>query len=309
MLDILFSKGDDELARVFVGELAGGRKVELVESVQPPIPREKKWVLIVSTLAGCPVRCPMCDAGGRYEGRLSAEEIFAQIDFLIRRRYPDGRVPVEKFKIQFARMGDPAFNPAVLDVLRELPVRYQVPGLLPSVSTVAPLRAEAFFEELLEVKRELYAGDRLQMQFSLHTTDEEARRRLVPTKTWSFARMAEYGRRFHQPGDRKITLNFATPRGFPLDAERLRGVFSPDFFAVKLTPVNPTFASLRSGLEGVFDPAHPEGSAAVVEQFRRAGFETILSIGEVRENEIGSNCGMYVSAASTSVRPQAETSP
>jgi len=32
----------------------------------------------------------------------------------------------------------------------------------------------------------------------------------------------------------------------------------------------------------------------LVERFEGLGYETILSIGEVRENAIGSNCGMYV---------------
>ena len=35
--------------------------------------------------------------------------------------------------------------------------------------------------------------------------------------------------------------------------------------------------------------------ASKAEALREAGYETILSIGEVRENRIGSNCGMYAS--------------
>ena len=54
---VVRTTGDDDLARVFVAELADGAHVEFVESVQPPVPREEKWVLIVSTLKGCPVGC------------------------------------------------------------------------------------------------------------------------------------------------------------------------------------------------------------------------------------------------------------
>ena len=294
MLRVVETRGDEDLARVFVARLADGALIEFAESVQPPVPREEKWVLIVSTLKGCPVSCPICDAGGEYQGKLSAEEILGQIQLLVRRRYPDGKVPVPKLKIQFARMGDPAFNDAVLEVLRALPLSLAAPGLMPCISTIAPSGREAFFAELAALKRDLYPGGRFQMQFSVHTTDEEARWRLVPARTWSFAEMAGYGGSFFEPGDRKVTLNFAPAVGFPLDPDRLLDLFSPEVFAVKLTPINPTFASRRAGLVGLLDPSDPAACEGIAAGFRRAGYETILSIGELAENCIGSNCGMCV---------------
>jgi len=182
MLSVIRSQGNPELATVFVGRLADGACIEWVESVQPPVPRSEKWVLIVSTLRGCPVRCAMCDAGERYSGRLSKEEILAQIDHLVRWRFPDGKVPVRRLKIQFARMGDPAFNHAVLEVLAYLPSRFSAPQLMPCISTIAPAGCNSFFDELLSIKNQWYQGN-FQMQFSLHTTDEEARRRLIPAPT------------------------------------------------------------------------------------------------------------------------------
>jgi 23S rRNA (adenine2503-C2)-methyltransferase len=292
--DVVRTTGDDRLARVFVAELDGGTHVEFVESVQPPVPREQKWVLIVSTAKGCPVGCPICDAGGDYRGPLSVGQILAQIEHLVRRRHPDGRVPTPKLKIQFARMGDPALNDAVLEVLEVLPRRLELPGLMPCLSTVAPRGRDAFFARLLRIKQELYPAGRFQMQFSVHTTSAAARRRLVPIPTWSLADMAAYGDRFFAPGDRKVTLNFAPARGLPLEPKRLTALFSPDRFAVKLTPINPTAAAARSGLVGLVDPADEAGCRELVRRFEAAGYDTILSIGDLRENAIGSNCGMHV---------------
>ena len=119
-MKIIASTGRDDVATVYIAEMAGERLIEFVESVQPPIPREVKWVLLVSTMYGCPVGCMMCDAGGYYQGKPTREEIFEQIDFLVYKRYPDGNVPTEQFKIQFARMGEPSLNQNVLDVLEEL---------------------------------------------------------------------------------------------------------------------------------------------------------------------------------------------
>jgi 23S rRNA (adenine2503-C2)-methyltransferase len=290
-MELIASSGKDDLARVYLARGEAGRHVEFVESLQPPLPREKKWVLIVSCLYGCPFACPICDAGGEYRGPLSRKEIEFQIDYLVARRFPGGVIPCEKFKIQFARMGEPALNPAVLDVIAALPGRLRAPGLLLSLSTIAPSGCEDFFQRLLAVKAGFRPGT-FQFQFSLHTSDEKRRRELVPARTWSFAAMADYGRGFYRPGDRKITLNFALPAGFPLRADQLLPHFDPALFLVKITPVNPTLRALASGLRSVFFPGG--GDEALVGELRRAGYEVLVSLGETEENAIGSNCGQFL---------------
>jgi 23S rRNA (adenine2503-C2)-methyltransferase len=283
--------GSDEVARVYIAEAEGGRHVEFVESVEPPLPRSEKWVLIVSTLFGCPGGCRFCDAGGSYEGKLTRDEILFQTDYMIDRRYPDREVPAKKFKVQLARMGEPTLNDAVLEVLEELPKRYGAPGLMPALSTIAPRGREAFFERLLELNRDLYSG-RFQLQFSLHTTDTEKRDWLLPPKKWTFEEIASYGERFYFDGGRKVTLNFALADGMPLDAAALFRHFDPSKFLVKMTPVNPTCEADRSGISSFITPGvEPE---AVTAPLRDAGYEVIVSIGELEENHIGSNCGQFI---------------
>jgi len=302
---IVGQRGESDLATVYIAELKDGQLIEFVESMQPPLPQNEKWILIVSTLKGCPVNCPICDAGISYSGKLSFAEIIGQIDYMVRNRYNDGKVPVSKFKIQFARMGDPAFNPAVLDVLQELPFIYDAPGLLPSISTIAPRGCDYFWEKLTAVKKKLYTEGRFQMQFSIHTSSEEARSELVPCNTWSFAEMSEWGEDFYSSGDRKISLNFAAVRGYPVDPAVIADLFSPEYFMIKLTPVNPTHSSRNRGLTGIIDPDCPETADELVSGFKNAGFDTILSIGETRENRIGSNCGMYVGHLSSNPEEKA----
>ncbi len=304
-MKIVGQRGESDLATVYIGELEDGELIEFVESVQPPIPQSEKWVLIVSTLKGCPVNCPICDAGTSYAGKLSFGEIIGQIDYMVRKRYSDGRIPVSKFKIQFARMGDPVFNTAVLDVLSELPFVYDAPGLLPSISTIAPRGCDDFWGKLTEVKNRLYGNGKFQMQFSIHTSSEDARRELVPCSTLSFAEMSKWGGEFFSPGDRKISLNFAAVRGYPVDPAVIADHFSPECFMIKLTPVNPTHSSVSSGLVGVIDPDFPETADELVDGFQNEGFDTILSIGETRENRIGSNCGMYVGRLSSNPEEKA----
>ena len=293
-MKVYATAGTPDLATVYVADMGGGRLIEFVEALQPPFSRDERWILMVSTLFGCPVKCLFCDAGGHYRGKPSADEILAQIDAMVLRWYPDRRIPAGKFKIQFARMGEPALNDAVLDVLEALPIRYHAPGLIPSISTIAPHGCDAFFKRLLEIKDRLYSHGRFQFQFSLHSTDQQYRDRLIPVKKWDFARMAAYGEHFYQSGDRKITLNFALASDAPVDAKVLLDYFDPQRYLVKITPVNPTLRARRNGLVSFVDPCLPKSGDAVVRHLSEAGYQVIISIGVVEENLIGSNCGQYV---------------
>jgi 23S rRNA (adenine2503-C2)-methyltransferase len=296
-MELVREYGTDDLAKVYVFRIGEGddHLIECVESLQPPRPRSEKWVLIVSTLFGCPVGCAMCDAGGGYGGKLTAEQIMDQIRFLVRSRFGGSAVPSRKFKIQFARMGEPSLNPAVLQVLERLPKEIDAPGLLPSLSSVAPAGSEPFFEELLQVKDELYGDGRFQLQFSIHSTDPDVRRQLIPVRCLPFEWIGEYGARFRNNGDQRISLNFAAVRDVPVEPAKLLRHFDPDLFLIKLTPLNPTANGAGASLLSGIDPDRPESGAPLVRRFEDAGYRVILSIGEVEENRIGSNCGQYVS--------------
>lgn len=293
-MNVFAVTSNPDLATVYMADMGDERMIEFVEACQPPYCRSEHWILMVSTLYGCPVKCQMCDAGGHYRGKPTAEEILKQIDFMVDEWFPGRSIPARKFKIQFARMGEPAFNLAVLDALEQLPGRYDAPGLMPSISTVAPHSTDAFFDGLIDVKNRLYPNGRFQFQFSIHTTDVTLRDRMIPVKKWSFAEMAAYGERFYREGDRKITLNFALADGNPADADVLLRYFDPQRYFIKITPVNPTGHAVKNGLASHIDPYRPETAVAVAQSMVDAGYQTLVSIGEAEENKVGSNCGQYV---------------
>src|SRR6056297_308072 len=295
---IVESYGNEQVARVYLAKDEKGRMLEFVESVQPPIPREEKWVLIISTLYGCPVKCRFCDAGGDYSGKVSHDELLFQIDAPILKRFPDRKIPVKKFKIQFARMGEPAFNMDVLKVLENFYALYEAPGFMPSISTIAPQGTDDFFEKLLEIKNRLYHGH-FQLQFSLHSTSKAQRDELMPIKKWGFEKIAQYGERFFKRGDRKITLNFALDKNSELDPTVLKSYFDPAIFLIKITPLNPTYKVQANNMQSFFDVSTNNAQVInedipLLKDIRNAVFDCILSIGELDENQIGSNCGQYV---------------
>ena len=302
-MKVVASIGSEDVAMVYVVDMGENRLIECVESIQPPIPREEKWVLLVSTMFGCPVGCSMCDAGGHFQGKPTKEQIIEQIDFLVTKRYPNRSIPAKQFKIQFARMGEPTLNPAVLDVLESLPNLYQAPGLMPSLSTIAPKGCDDFLKRLMEIKYNHYSGGHFQFQFSIHTTDEALRDQIIPVKKWSFEQMRMYGEQFYSPGDRKVTLNFALAKNNPVDPQVLLNHFDPAKFLIKITPLNPTYQAKENNLSSYIDPHAADNGYEIVESLQQAGYQVIVSIGEVEENQIGSNCGQYIKRHLAATQP------
>jgi len=191
-------------------------------------------------------------------------------------------------------MGEPAFNDDVLEVLSKLPGKYRAPGLMPSLSTIAPRGCDSFFDQLVDIKNQYYSDGRFQLQFSIHTTDRSIRDRIMPMDKWDLSEIAGYGEAFFRPGDRKITLNFALADHLPVSAEILESTFDPARFAIKITPVNPTLKVREKGIHNLIDHESQAENLEWVQHLRRDGYEVIVSIGELEENKIGSNCGQYI---------------
>jgi len=283
-MKILSEHGNDELAKVYIAELEDGHMIEFVESIQPPRTRDEKWVNIISTSVGCPVGCKMCDAGGRFERSLAAGEMHAQIEHLANVKFPGGKVTSAMWKIQLARMGEPTLNPAVLEFLSQLSEKGHE-NLVISLSTIGPSNSAPFIQELKKIKDAAFPG-RFQLQFSIHSTDDGCRQRLIPARCLALPEIAALGRQFRGQGDKKITLNFVVMK--------VARLFDGDNFLIKLTPLNPTYRARYHKILPGFDPEKPETIQKLISDFEAKGFEVILSIGELEENQIGSNCGQYI---------------
>ncbi len=289
------------LGRLYLADLGGERErlIEFVDTIEPGVPKARKWVLMLSTQVGCVIGCRMCDGGAMgWRGNLTAAEIVAQVRRVVRdnpeldaRRHP-------KFKVHFARLGEPTLNPATPQALERLAAEWGGPGLTASISTVAPdaPTAAARLEEMREVKDRLYGGGRFQLQFSAHSTDESVRRRVMRARPWSLERVADFGRRWWRPGDRKITLNFALAPDQPLDPQAAAGIFDTERFLVKITPVNPTRAAEASGAARLWMKP-PADVASAAAGLRARGFTVILSPSAREEVEAATSCGQLWSRA------------
>ncbi len=308
------TSGDPDLAVVAVGKFGEDARyaVETVDALDPPKTRQEKWIINVSTQFGCPVGCPMCDAAGAYHGDLSAKQMLAQVSWALA-RHPGMAATCSKLKVHFARMGEPALNDAVCQALLDLPALVKSPGLMACVATVAPRGRKDWFDRLLEIQRRLYPK-RFQLQLSVQSTDAGARRRLIPIPHLDLDELAELGLAFQETNGRKPVLNFALAEDAPFDPMVLSCHFDPQHFAVKLTPINPTARSEEHGLRTRLRSEAEAEVDVAIERLRDMGYDVIRSVGDPKEDEIGSNCGqtlrMIIGPTQTTInRPANPTRP
>lgn len=293
---ILNKRGRDNVAWVYLlrSKMDEDVLIECVEAFDPRYPAREKWVVILSSQKGCPVKCRFCDASFYFRGNLSLAELLEQLEIVLApHKHGDDCLNSKKIKLHFARMGEPALNPAVLEMLEKLPFLYPGVNFVPTVATIAPAGSDKWFKELTDIKNRYYLDGRFQLQFSVNSTDREYRNELMPFKKWSFEEIRDFGRKYYRGGDRKITLNFALAVDTPFEAGEIMKHFEPEIFLVKVTPVNPTAGAARARMVSAlkFDGSYPSGLRAELGKLEQAGFEVIISIGSLEEIGVGSNCG------------------
>lgn len=257
----------------------------------------KKWVATISTQKGCPMNCMFCDCPKYgYYGNVSVEELKYEIQTILESE-PDIHT-TDRFNVHFARMGEPTWNTNVLtftkNYLRPLVNKYIIAKTIhPVVSTMLPKDNKNLFnfiDEFVTIKNKDYHGE-AGLQFSINTTDEEARRKQFNNKSLSLKEISEYARTLPKHVGRKYTLNFAVTKDTILDAEVLDSMFDKDNFIVKITPIHKTYSALNNG----FDVTTEYDDFNVYRQFENPltelGWDVIVFIPSKEEDSDRITCG------------------
>lgn len=291
--EVVRKVGKENVATVYLlrSRLDKNVFIECVESLDPPKEPKEKWVITLSSQKGCPVGCSFCDASYYYKGNLSKEEIFDQLYVIIQNHHNDEYLLSKKIKVHLARMGEPSFNDYVLDFLEELQEKFKKVNFIPSIATVAPKGRMNWFKKLKSIKDKYYKLGRFQLQFSLNTTDESFRDKLIPIKKISFEEIKNFGESWLNEGDRKVTLNFALSDEAPFCSKNLMKIFPKEKFLIKITPLNPRLEG--NGLSSLLDYSGkiPQKLSKEIEELQKNDYEVIISIGSEEEIKIRSNCG------------------
>lgn len=202
--------------------------------------RSERWMIGVSTMSGCPVRCKFCATGKikRYRN-LSADEIVAQVLFILDQNkdicFGDAMEP----KINYTRMGEPFLN---IEAVREAISRIDkvFPNVHHYVSTIG-VKGSDFG----------WIKDNVTLQVSLHSLDESRRNDLIPySKKMSLKELGS----IRTGSNLKTTLNLTLVDESDFDIKKLVENFDPEYFFIKLSPINVNDVSDKNGLgRGIVD--------------------------------------------------------
>jgi 23S rRNA (adenine2503-C2)-methyltransferase len=257
----------------------------------PLLPLTDKWVVTISTQYGCSMGCEFCDVpkvgGGRNAtfGDLASQILTA----LTLPGVPDH---TKRLNIHFARMGEPTWNPAVLDCGKWIAEHLgDVYAPHPVVSTMMPRRNEwlkAFIHTWMRLKNRVYRGN-AGLQLSINSTDENERAMQFNGNACTLLEIAEIMRGI-VPVGRKITLNFAVA-GYTVDPDVLLRWFPPEWYIVKLTPMHKTATATEKGIRTEGEYTEPEPYMELEDRFKKAGYEVLVFIASRDEDEGRITCG------------------
>lgn len=257
----------------------------------PIMPLTEKWVVTISTQYGCGMGCEFCDAPKVGIGfNATFGDMTGQI--LTALTLPGMPDHTKRLNIHFARMGEPTWNPAVLDcgkwIADHLGDSYNPH---PVVSTMMPRKNEwlkTFIHTWMRLKNRVYRGN-AGLQLSINSTDEGERSRQFNRNACTLAEIAGVMRGI-VPVGRKITLNFAVA-GYTVEPSVLLQYFPPEWYIIKLTPMHKTMTATEWGIRTEGDYTSPEPYMELESKFKAAGYEVLVFIASHDEDESRITCG------------------
>ncbi len=264
-----------------------------VPNTSPLLPLEEKWVITISSQYGCSMNCSFCDVPKVGSGINATEEDMVQQVFSAMKLHPE--VSHGRINLHYARMGEPTWNPAVLDSVMWL--RSLLEGSFnfhPVVSTMMPRKNVGLEDFLVSwlLEKNGANGD-AGLQISINTTDINTRALTMPESHNIYeisSIMSKVLTRVGKVKGRKITLNFALTEA-EVDASLIRILFDPSIFLCKLTPMHKTDAVVKEGMitdEG-YDHFYPYEK--VEQDLIKEGFDVIVFIPSRDEDESKITCG------------------
>ncbi len=257
----------------------------------PLMPLTEKWVVTISTQYGCSMNCDFCDVPQVGIGKnATLGDMTGQIITALSRE----GVPrhTKRLNIHFARMGEPTWNPNVLDCA-EWASRYlgNLYNPHPVVSTMMPHKnkwLKTFIHAWMHLKNHVYQGN-AGLQLSINSTDEDERADMFDGNAHTLRGISEIMRGV-VPVGRKITLNFAVSDS-TVDPDVLLKWFIPEWYIIKLTPMHKTSAAVIRGIKTEGDYTSHMPYMRLESRLRAAGYDVLVFIASHEEDASRITCG------------------
>lgn len=261
------------------------------------MPLSEKWVVTISSQYGCSMGCKFCDVPKVGPGiNASYDDMKLQVQAALM-LYPDVTA-TKRLNVHYARMGEPTFNNAVLchaSMLHKIVRPFIGNSMIhPVVSTMLPKRNKFLMRFLSQwvsdIKNREFRGD-AGLQFSINSTDDEQREDMFNGSSLSLEEISKIGKALEMPVGRKFALNFALADNYEVDSDRLRSLFDPKKFMVKITPIHNTKSCESNNIETSGGYSHYEIYSAPEQDLKDVGFDVLVFIPSKEEDESRITCG------------------
>lgn len=266
-------------------------------------PLEDKWVITLSTQYGCNSKCVFCDVPKVGKGiNATYNDLKNQIEHALL-LHPNVK-HTNRLNVHFARMGEPSWNPNVLKVTRDMAniINKHIGNSLihPVFTTMLPKNNKLLIPSLLEwcdIKNNLFNGD-AGLQFSINSTCDKQRNEMFGGSSLTLAEISSIGDLLPKPKGRKYAINIAFADDYIIDELRLKNLFSPDKFMVKITPLHKTMACEEHKIEtsdGYYSYAPYQD---LEKRLKSVGFDVLVFIPSLDEDLGRITCGNAILSGS-----------
>lgn len=242
-----------------------------------------RTVICCSTQCGCPVGCSFCGTGKFFVRNLMSDEIVEQVDSVL--KYVDCETgDIKKFQIMFMSMGEPFLNYENLEyAIIKLNAKYPNAQLL--VSTSAPFDVMYNrFGRFIDLSRRI---NNVGLQFSLHESNDEERKKLIPTKSCTVSGIGYLGEKWAKLVGRKPFFNYCVHDNNSSDAniQELLESFDPDVWECTLSVICEKDSSMQNAIDEKLDLIK-----AFSKKMKKAGY-SIRVFNPAGQDDIGGGCG------------------
>jgi len=268
------------------------------------MPLSEKWVITMSTQYGCSMGCKFCDVPLVGKGlNATYDDLKMQLEEALKLH-----IEVESTKrlnIHYARMGEPSWNRDVLEFTYDIRkiIRPHIGRSLvhPVFTTMMPRGNNKLIEYLQEwtndIKNDYFRGD-AGLQISINSTHDGQRDEMFNGNSLALKEISEICKDLPVPLGRKYALNFALADEYEIDAEKLRKLFNPNNFMVKITPLHKTLSCDKNEIHTSDGYTHFTPYKKVEEDLINAGFDVLVFIPSLDEDLGRITCGNAILSGS-----------
>lgn len=272
-------------------------------------PLKEKWVITLSSQYGCSMNCTFCDVPKVGKGiNATYSDLKNQVISGLK-QHPEVKA-TKRLNIHYARMGEPSFNQNVIDFTYDLrkTIRPYIGRSLvhPVYTTMMPKNNDKLYKRLnewtIDIKNNHYRGH-AGLQISINSTNKKQRKEMFNGNALSLKEISKIADDLPFPKGRKYALNFALADNYKIDAKKLRKLFNPEKFIVKITPLHKTESCQKNNIKTTdgYDSFTPYKK--VEESLKREGFDVIVFIPSYQEDEGRITCG---NAILSGAKPECE---